>query len=61
MKQITININSATSSNLTSRPSTAFLKIATDKTNRMTLNKPINIILELPFYSPTLPTGRCRR
>lgn len=51
MKQITINSNSTASSNLTPRPSTAFLA----KLNRMTLNKPINIILEQPFYSPYSP------
>ena len=55
MKQITINSNSTSSSNLTSRPSTACLKIATAKTNRMTLNKLINIILEQPLYSPYSP------
>ena len=57
MKQITINSNSTSSSNLTSRPS----KIAIVKLNRMTLNEPVNIILEQPSYSPTLPTGHCRR
>ena len=61
MKQITINSNSTSSSNLTSRPSTAFLKIATAKPIIMMLNKPINIILEQPFYSLTPPTGHCRR
>ena len=61
MKKININIPSVISSALQSPPSTTFLKIAIAKTNRMTLNKPINIILEQPFYSPTLPTGHCRR
>ena len=45
MKQITINTSSTASSNLASRASTTFLKIATAKPNIITINNPKSIIL----------------